>query len=173
MTAEDRILLGHIAGAHGVRGDILVQSYADKPEDIAAYGALTDEAGARAFVLQVLRATPKGIIAHVSGIDDRLAAEALKGTRLYVRRDRLPRTAPGEFYLADLIGLAAVSPEGAAIGEVIAVQNYGAGDLLEIRLADGGKTEFVPFTSACVPAIDVAAGRVMVVPPVAALDEEA
>jgi 16S rRNA processing protein RimM len=173
MTRGSRILLGHISGAHGVRGDVLVQSYTERPEDIASYGPLLDDTGTRAFSLEVVRSTPRGIIARIPSVADRTAAEALKGTSLYVHRDRLPETPPEEFYVADLIGLAAVSPDGAAVGEVIAVQNYGAGDLLEIRLAGGQKTELIPFTAAFVPEVDVPGGRLAVVPPVATEDEEA
>ena len=118
------------------------------------------------------RATAKGVVARLKGIGDRTAAEALKGVELYVDRDRLPAAAEGEFYHADLIGLAAVDPEGRQIGEIVAVQNFGAGDLLEIRLAGSGKTELVPFTEATVPEVDIAAGRAMVAMPAASNDEE-
>src|SRR5438046_9938523 len=84
---------------------------------------------------------------------------------------RLPAAAEGEFYHADLIGLAAVDPEGKRIGEIVAVQNYGAGDLLEVRLAGSGKTELVPFTQASVPEVDIASGRVMVAMPAASNEE--
>ena len=112
-----------------------------------------------------MRTTPKGVVARIAGIADRNAAEALKGVELYVGRDRLPAAAEGEFYHADLIGLAAVDPAGKAIGEIVAVQNYGAGDLLEIRLAGSAKTELIPFTETAVPQIDIAARRAVVVMP--------
>ena len=111
-------------------------------------------------------------MARLEGVGDRTAAEALKGVELYVDRDRLPAAAEGEFYHADLIGLAAVDPEGKRIGEIVAVQNFGAGDLLEIRLAGSGKTELVPFTDATIPEVDIAAGRVVVAMPAASDDEE-
>lgn len=170
-SPEDRILLGKICGAHGVRGDVLVQSYTARPEDIAGYGPFTDESGTRTFTLAVVRTTAKGVIAHLEGVDDRTAAEALEGTGLYIARVQLPETAAEEFYLADLVGLRAVTPEGAAIGEVIGVQNYGAGDILEIRLPDNGSTQLIPFTTAFVPSVDVAGGRIVVVRPVVAEDE--
>jgi len=172
-TAAKRVLLGRIAGAHGVRGELLVHSYTGNPEDIAAYGPLTDEAGVRSFPLEIVRVTPKGVIARIQGIDKRTAAEALRDTRLYTGRDRLPETAAEEFYLADLVGLKAVSPDKTAIGEVVGIQNYGAGDLLEIRREDAPTTELIPFTAQFVPEVDVAAGRVVVViPPIAAGEEE-
>jgi 16S rRNA processing protein RimM len=167
-----RILLGHISAAHGIRGEVLIRSYAAAPEDIARYGALSDEAGQRTFNITVRRVTEKGVIVRIEGVRDRTAAEALKGTRLYVDRDRLPATGANEFYQADLVGLAAVSPAGDVIGEVVGVENYGAGDLLEIRLAGRDETELVPFTDAFVPKVDVAAGRLTVVMPEAGDEDE-
>lgn len=168
------ILLGRITGAHGIRGEVVVHSYAAVPDDIAAYGVLSDKAGTRTFKLKVVRVTPKGgLIARIAGVADRNAAEALKGVELFVARDKLPRAGDGEYYHADLLGLAAVSLEGRPLGEVVAVQNFGAGDLLEVRLAGSTTTELVPFTDAFVPTVDIAARRVVVVLPVAVEDEEA
>ena len=164
-TKPDRILLGRIAGAHGIRGEVLIKTFTAAPENIGAYGPLSDESGARTFKVKSARATPKGVVARLQGIDDRNGAEALKGVALYIERDRLPAAAEDEFYHADLVGLAAVSPGGKPVGEIVAVQNYGAGDLLEIRLAGSSKTEFVPFTDEVVPEIDIAARRVVVVMP--------
>lgn len=167
----NRILLGHIAGAHGIRGEVLIKTYTEAPENVGAYGPLSDESGSRTFNLKSARATPKGVVARLQGIDDRNAAEALKGIALYIERERLPAAADGEFYHADLIGLAAVAGDGKPVGEIVAVQNYGAGDLLEIRLAGSSKTELVPFTDACVPQIDIAARRVVVVLATGATDD--
>jgi 16S rRNA processing protein RimM len=160
-----RILLGHIAGAHGIRGEVLIKSYTGVAEDIAAYGLLTDESGARAFEVESARATPKGVVARIGGVTDRTAAEALKGVGLWAERSRLPPTEPGEYYHSDLIGLRAVTPEGKTLGEVVAVQNYGAGDLLEIRIEGTRRTELIPFTDAFVPEVDVAAGSAVVMMP--------
>jgi 16S rRNA processing protein RimM len=167
-----RILLGRISGAHGIRGEVVIHAYTVTPESIGAYGPVFDKAGTRSFEVASARATPKGVVARLKGVGDRTAAEALKGVELYVNRDRLPAAAEGEFYHADLIGLAAVAPEGMQIGEIVAVQNFGAGDLLEIRLAASGKIELVPFTEAVVPEIDIAAGRAVVAMPAASGDEE-
>jgi 16S rRNA processing protein RimM len=166
MAAADagagrRIVLGRIAAAHGIRGEVLVKTFTERPEDIAAYGPLDDGAG-RSFRIKVLRTTSKGVVAAVSGIRDRTAAETLKGVSLYVDRDRLPPPDEGQFYHADLIGLAAVDPGGGTVGEVVAVHNHGAGDILEVRLAGTGKTELVAFTDAFVPEVDIAARRVVV-----------
>ena len=158
-----RILLGRIAGAHGIRGEVLIKAFTEAPENVGAYGPLSDESGTRTFKLKSARATPKGVVARLQGVDDRNGAEALKGIALYIERERLPAAAEGEFYHADLIGLAAVDGDGKPVGEIVAVQNYGAGDLLEIRLAGSSKTELVPFTDAAVPEVDIAARRVVVV----------
>ena len=168
MTAspENRlILLGQITGVHGIRGDVIVRTYTGDPADIAAYGPLTDKLGARPLALSIVRVSDKGVVARVKGVSDRNAAEVLKGRELYVARAKLPKTDEAEYYHADLIGLAAVTPEGADLGRIIAVQNYGAGDLLEIKMTVGGDTTFVPFTNACVPDVDLSAGRVTVVMP--------
>jgi len=167
-----RILLGRIAGAHGIRGEVLIKAFTEAPENVGAYGPLSDESGTRTFKLKSARATPKGVVARLQGVDDRNGAEALKGIALYIERERLPAAAEGEFYHADLIGLAAVDGDGKPVGEIVAVQNYGAGDLLEIRLAGSSKTELVPFTYAAVPEVDIAARRVVVVLPRADETEE-
>jgi 16S rRNA processing protein RimM len=156
--AGKRVLLGRIAGAHGIRGEALIRTFTEQPEDIAAYGPLSD-GGERTFEILSARATAKGVVARFAGISDRTAAEALKGTELFVDRDRLPVVEDGTFYHADLIGLAAVDPEGQPLGEIVAVHNYGAGDLLEVRLAETGSTELVAFTETFVPEIDLASGR--------------
>lgn len=157
-----RVMLGRIASAHGLRGEVVVHAFTSAPEDIAAYGPLSDEAGARAFELKIVRVTDKGVVARIRGIGDRTSAEALKGTALWVARERLPDTDEDEFYHADLIGLEAVAPDGSRLGEVVGVQDYGAGDLLEIRLSGKRQTEFVPFTAAFVPQIDVEGRRAVV-----------
>ncbi|MCB1522309.1 MAG: ribosome maturation factor RimM [Hyphomicrobiaceae bacterium] len=161
-----RILLGEIAGAHGIRGDVLVRTFTSEPAAIADYGTLTDAAGNAPLELKIVRETPKGVIARVSGVGDRNRAEALKGRKLYVLREALPDTdGEDDFYHADLIGLVAVDPAGKRIGEVVTVANYGAGDLLEVRISATRKSELIPFTKACVPVVDVAAGRVTIVLP--------
>lgn len=174
MSKGKRILLGEITGAHGVRGEVLVRSFTADPAAIGEYGALTDADGTAPLALKVVRVTPKGaVVARVKGIGDRNGAEALKGRKLHVAREMLPETdADGEFYHADLIGLAAVDGDGRVMGEVVAVQNYGAGDLLEIRLAGTRKAELVPFTRRCVPVVDVAAGRVQIELPDVILGED-
>jgi 16S rRNA processing protein RimM len=159
--AGKRILLGRIADAHGIRGEVLIKTFTERPEDIGAYGPLDDGAG-RTLAIEATRVTQKGVVARIAGVGDRNGAEALKGAPLYVDRERLPAPAKGEFYHADLIGLAAVDPDGCTVGEVVAVYNHGAGDILEVRLAESGKTELVAFTDAFVPEVDLAGRRVVV-----------
>jgi 16S rRNA processing protein RimM len=163
---DRRILLGQIGSAHGIKGDVIVRSYTADPADIAAYGPLTDKAGAKPLTLSVVRVSDKGVVARVKGVSDRNGAEALKGRELYVDRTKLPKASDAEYYHADLIGLAAVTADGEPYGRVLAVQNFGAGDLLEIQLSGGKDAEFIPFTNACVPEVDLALGRLTVVPPV-------
>lgn len=163
--AQNRILLGRILGPHGIRGDVVIETYTAEPRDIAGYGRLESEDGKRQFEIKVVRETPKGLIARVAGIADRTAAEPLKGTRLFVDRARLPEAGEGEFYYADLVGLRVEDGEGHRLGEVVAVVNYGAGDLLEVRLDGARKTELVPFTETFVPLVDVENGRVVVALP--------
>ncbi|MGD9868212.1 MAG: ribosome maturation factor RimM [Hyphomicrobiales bacterium] len=167
MTARDsrRVLLGRISGAHGIGGEVRIATFTGEPAAIGAYGPLEDEGGARRFEFTSLRAGPRGVIARLKGVADRNAAEALAGTDLYVERGRLPDPGAGEFYLADLIGLTAVTGDGAAFGKVVAVQNFGAGDLLEIRPAPGGETVLLPFTDAAVPEVNIEAGWLRAVPP--------
>ena len=169
-----RVLLGRIGAAHSMRGEVVVTSFAARPLDLAGYGPLTDASGKRQFEIVKLRQAGKGLIARLKGIEDRTAAEALRGTELYVERGRLPAPAADDFYLADLIGLLAVTADGLEVGEVIDVPNYGGGDLIEIRPAAGGETILLPFTRAHVPSVDIAGGKLLVVPPVLveAVDED-
>ena len=170
----ERVLLGVITGSHVNSGDLLVRSYTGDPSDIAAYGPLSDVTASRSFKLKVVRVTPKGaVVARIVGVTDRNAAEALKGTELYVDRARLPAASEGEFYHSDLIGVAAIAPNGIRLGEIVAVQNYGAGDILEFKLDGRKETELIPFDDKYVPNVDVTAKRVTIVMPVADDDEPA
>jgi 16S rRNA processing protein RimM len=167
-----RVLLGEICGAHGIRGAVLVRTFTAEPRSIAAYGTLEDEAGRRRFTLAVERITPKGVIARIEGVGDRTEAERLRGLKLYVGREHLPPAAPGDFYRVDLIGLTAVDERGAAIGVVVGVENYGAGDLLEIRLAGSRTSEFLPLAEAFVKRVELEAGRIVLSMPVESPDEK-
>jgi 16S rRNA processing protein RimM len=164
---ERRILLGVVGRPHGVRGLSRVVSYTADPASLTAYGALTDDKGRRF----TLRWRGEGIAEIAEMVDgrpvpaaDRNAAEKLVNTRLYIDRARLPPPEEDEFYLADLVGLQAIDAEGATLGTVVAVHDYGAGASIEIARAESGPL-LVPFTRASVPEVDPAAGRLTVLPP--------
>ncbi len=164
-TCGARICLGQIGAPHGVRGEVRLWSFTSDPSAIADYGPLETDDG-RAFEIETLRLAKDHFVVRLSGIRDRDAASALTNARLYVPRERLPETAePDEFYHADLIGLAVVGRAGDRLGTVVAIHNFGAGDLIEVRAETGGKTELVPFDTTHVPAVDVAAGKLVVDPP--------
>ncbi|MEM9626529.1 MAG: ribosome maturation factor RimM [Pseudomonadota bacterium] len=153
-----------IAAAHGIRGALRIKSFTEVPEDVAAYGPVFDQEGQRLFSLDVIGPTKGGVIAKVEGIDDRDAAEALRGTKLFIPREALPEpNEEDEFYYSDLEGLHAFQSGGARVGTVKRVVNHGAGDLLEI-IDDRGKLNLVPFDKASVPVIDIENGRLEVTP---------
>ena len=173
MADGERILLGRIVAAHGIRGDVLVRTYTDAPEAIGSYGPLTAADGRGSWKLRVVRVTSKGVVARIAGISDRNAAEALAGTDLYVAREQLPAAEDGAFYHADLVGLAAVAPDGTEIGRIVGVHNFGAGDLIEVALGGSRRTELLPFTAAFVTEVDLARRVAVVVLPMRSEDDEA
>jgi 16S rRNA processing protein RimM len=160
-----RILVAEIGAAHGLRGEVKLRSFTEDPMAVRDYGVLEGEDGTRTFAIEDLKPAKNGLIARLAGVSDRSQAEGLRGVKLYVPRDRLPVPEDEEtFYYADLIGLAAVTSEGRTLGNVVAVHNFGAGDLIEVE-AEAGGTVMLPFTAAVVPAIDLAAGRLVIDPP--------
>jgi 16S rRNA processing protein RimM len=158
------ICVAALAGAFGVRGEARVKSFTADPEAFASYGPLTDDRGERVFGVRVTGPIPGGFAARLTGVETREQAEALKGVRLYAPRSRLPALPDDEFYHADLIGLPVFDTGGAALGQVIAVDNYGAGDILEVGGA-GFKPLLLPFTRVCVPTVDLTARRIVADPP--------
>lgn len=162
---SELICVGAIAGGFGVAGEVRLKSFCAVPEDIAAYAPLSNEDGTRTFTVRITRPISGGFAARLGGITTKEQADALKGLRLYAPRDRLPSLPDDEYYHADLIGLQVVDTGGAVLGEVIAVQNHGAGDLLEIRRGAGQETVLLPFTLAAVPTVDLTAGRIVADPP--------
>ena len=161
----ERICIAQIGAPHGVRGEVRLRSFTEEPEAVKAYGALESEDGAQRFTIEALRPAKDHFVARLSGVQDRDAAEKLVNLRLYVPRDRLPPVEDrSTYYHADLIGLAAVTPEGAPLGTVTAIHNFGAGDVLEIA-PQTGEPLLVAFTARAVPAIDIAQGRIVVAPP--------
>lgn len=169
---ETRVCVAQIGAAHGLKGEVRLRSYTQEPADFAAYGALETEDRSRKLKVETARFAKDHFVVRFDGIDDRNAAEALRNVNLYIARETLPAVEEGDtFYCADLIGLSAVMRDKSPFGEVTAVQNYGAGDILEIRRGDGS-TFLLPFTEAAVPEIDIAGGIVVVDPPRDAPDSE-
>ena len=157
---KDRVLLGVVVAPHGVRGLVRIKSYTEDPMAVGIYGPLSDESGKKEYRVEALSAAPGAVLARIEGVADRTAAEALRGLRLYVERERLPKTGEREWYEADLIGLSAVGRDGRDWGKVIAFHDFGAGSVMEVS---GGV--MLPFTDEAVPEIDVAGGKVVVNPP--------
>lgn len=162
---SDTICVGTIAGAFGVHGEVRLKSFTADPEAIADYAPLTNEDGTRSFDLQITRAVKGGFAARLSGVRSKEEADALRGTGLYVPRDRLPALPDDEFYHTDLIGLTVYDTGGVELGRVKAVLNHGAADLLELQLPGGSKTVLLPFTRAVVSTVDLASGRIVADPP--------
>jgi 16S rRNA processing protein RimM len=159
------VCLGQIGAPHGVRGEVRLRSFTAEPEAIAAYGSLQTEDG-RTVAITSLRPAKDHFVATLSGIHDRDAAARFANVKLYVPRGRLPQLADAEeFYHSDLIGLAVVDRHGQRLGSVVAIHNFGAGDLLEMRLDASNKTELLAFNDANVPSVDIAAGRIVIDPP--------
>jgi len=161
----DRLLLvGRVAGAFGVRGELRITTYTDEPAALLRYRDLQREDGAAGLTLTSGRAQNGALIARAKEVADRDQAEALKGLALYVPRSLLPPPDEDEFYLADLIGLRVVSTDGAELGLVKSVQNFGAGDLLEIA-PPGAATWYLRFTKEAVPEVRTAEGVIVAVRP--------
>ncbi len=163
------VCLGAIAGAHGVTGAVRIKSFTAEPKDIAAYGPLSDEGGERVFEIKVTGMSKSQVVAEIEGVADRGAAEALKGTRLFLPRARLPAPGEEEYYHDDLIGLGVELTDGTALGTVVAVHDFGAGDVIEVG-RDGAAAVLAPFSRAVVPVVDIAAGRLVIDPPPGLLD---
>ncbi len=167
---DERICVGAIAGAYGVKGAVRLKSFCATPSAIAGYAPLTDKAGKRIFSLALTAPLKNGFIAQIQGVTSKEQAEALRGTRLFAPRTVLPNLPDDEFYHADLIGLQVFDTGGTALGHITDVQNHGAGDLLEVT-SPALKTPvlktpvLLPFTRTNVPTVDLTTGRVIVDPP--------
>jgi 16S rRNA processing protein RimM len=162
-----RICVARIGAAHGVRGEVKLWSFTEDPAAAAHYGPLETQDGTRCFEIEALRAAKDHFVARIAGVNDRDAAEKLRNIELYIPRARLPKIEEADtFYHADLVGLDAITPDGARVGTVHALHNFGAGDIIEIAPAEGGDPLMLPFNETTVPKIDVAARQVVVVPPV-------
>jgi 16S rRNA processing protein RimM len=159
------IALGVFGAPQGVRGELRIKSYTAEPKAVAGYGPLTDRRGQRAFVIESVRSLKdEMLVARIAGVSTREAAAALTGAELFARREQLPPPDADEFYYDDLVGLEAVTREGELLGRIVALNNYGAGDILEIA-RDAGGTMLLPFTKAVAVEIDFARGLIVIEPP--------
>ena len=161
MTVAAPICVARIGAAHGVRGAVKLWTFTEDPLAVTAYGPLVTKDGARQFEVTSAREAKGHLVAMLEGIATREEAERLNGIELYVAREKLPDTDEDEYYHADLIGLAAVNAADEPLGRVIAIHNFGAGDIIEIA-PPSGSTMLLPFTNAVVPTVDVAGGRVVI-----------
>jgi len=162
----EKIRVARIGAAHGIRGEVRLWPFTQDPLAVASYGPLETEDGARRFEIESLRRGKDFLVARLVGVGDRTAAEQLRNLDLYVPRERLPPIEePDTFYHADLVGLDVVTQDGAQVGTVHAVHNFGAGDILEIMPIGRGDPVMLPFTETTVPRVDLAARQITVVPP--------
>lgn len=160
------ILVGRVSGAFGVRGEVRIGTYTEDPMALLRYRDLLREDGSPGLTLTAARPAKGGVVGRCPEIASKEAADAMRGLRLYVPRDALPAPDEDEYYLADLIGLDCETPEGEALGKVKAVQNFGAGDILEVDPGAGRPTRYLPFTRAVVPEVRMADARLIVIPPI-------
>ena len=164
-TKPRLIEIARVAGAFGVRGEVRLAVYAEDPKALKRYGPLLKADGREALTLTALREHKGGLVVRAKEVETREQAEAMRGLKLYVPREALPEPEEDEFYLADLIGMEARAPDGAAIGRIRAVEDFGAGDILEVAPSAGGPTFYVPFTREAAPEVSVAGGYVVIVRP--------
>ncbi|WP_020181124.1 ribosome maturation factor RimM [Methylopila sp. M107] len=165
------VQIGVVGAPHGVRGEARVKTFTEDPTSLSAYGPLAMADGRMLAVTSLRPVKGEMVVVRFKGVDTREAAEALTGAALYAPREALPAPDDDEFYHADLIGLRVETSSGEILGEVAALQNFGADDLVEIRLSGARRTVYLPFSKAVVPVVDVAGGRIVVDPPEGALDE--
>ena len=165
MTSSKLILVGHVAGGFGVKGEVKITAYTADPLALTAYGPLLRADGSHALTVLSARPTKDGIVGRVKEVATKEEADALRNLKLHVPRERFPQPDEDEFYLADLIGVEARDPEGTVLGTVKAVQNFGADDMLEIAPAAGGATWFLPFTKAATPELHLADGWLLAIRP--------
>jgi 16S rRNA processing protein RimM len=162
---ETRVCVAQIGAAHGLRGGVHLRSFTEEPEAFAQYGPLETEDGTCRLEIDSVKPSKDGFTVRFVGVTRREQAEALRNVNLYVDRERLPDAGEDEFYYADLIGLAAVTPDGGSLGEIIALHNFGAGDIVEVKLTSNGQSIMLAFDAATVPEVDIAGGRIVVVMP--------
>lgn len=162
--SSDLIQVGRVAGAFGVRGEVRITSFTAEPAALLDYKTLVREDGSPGLTLSAGRVAKGGVICRVREVETREQAEALRGLKLFISRDLLPEPDEDEFYVTDLVGLSVVTAEGEALGHVKAVQDFGAGDLLEVQ-PEGGPSWYLPFTREAVPEVRLADGVIVGVKP--------
>lgn len=162
---ESRVCVAQIGAAHGLKGDLRLRSFTEDPQAFAQYGPLETEDRTRRIQIESMRPAGDAFIVHFRGVADRDAAEALRDVKLYVDRDKLPAADENEFYHTDLVGLIAVTTTGELFGDVVAVHNFGAGDIIELKMAGNGETVMLSFDRKTFPAVDISGGRIVVDPP--------
>ena len=167
----NRVCIARIGAPHGVRGAVRLHAFTADPADVTAYGPLETEDGARRLKVKSLRPAKNALVAVIEGLNDREDADRLKNVRLFVDRSKLPAPDEDEWYHADLVGLDVRNGAGDTVGTVASMQNFGGGDLMEIRYEGMRQTVYVPFTREAVPAIEVAKGFVIVDPPAGLIDD--
>ena len=172
MTQPKLVLVGRVAGAFGVKGEVRLSAYTEEPKALLAFGALLKEDGSLGLTVLSGRPQKGDLVARTKEIATKEEADALRGLRLFVLREAFPEPEEDEFYLTDLIGLAVVTPEGAPLGKVKAVQDFGAGDILEVDPGKGGHTWYLPFTRECVPEVDISGGKIVGVRPAEVMDKD-
>lgn len=166
MAADRMIAVGRVAGAFGVRGEVRISAFTQEPLALARYRDLRRQDGSPGLTVLSAREARGGLVARCKDIETREQADALRGLRLFVPRSALPEPEDDEFYLADLVGLVVETPDGAVLGRVKSVQDFGAGDILEIAPAEGGPTWYLPFTREAAPEVDIHGGRLVAIRPV-------
>ena len=170
-TARDQVLVGVIVGAHGIKGEVKLKSFTSEPLSVGRFGPLQSSSG-QSFEIVKLKAAKDDFIAGLNGIADRNEAETLKGTELFVAREKLPKLKDHETYAHDLIGLDVLLDDGSRLGKLVGMPNYGAGDLLEVAVEGNAETILIPFTSSFVPQDDFSSGKITVNLPEGYLDAD-
>ena len=161
-TSSKRILVGIILGAHGIKGEVRLKSLMDNPQDLVSYGALETDTPQQMIAIQSLKPKAQDVfLARLKDVTDRTAAELLKGVKLYIERSQIKEPEPDEYYAADLVGLCVQDTNGTVIGTVLALHNFGAGELVEIQLQDP-KTVMIPFNNEACPEINISKGYITV-----------
>jgi 16S rRNA processing protein RimM len=168
-TSKELICVGVITGARGLKGEVRIKSFTADPKGISSYGDVFEENGRACYQVRIIGQAKGQLLAYLNGIEDRDAADSLKGIRLYVPKSSLPETGKDEFYFSDLVGLRADLVNGGSLGKVKEVHDFGAGAILEVVGGEAG-TVMVPFTRASVPEVDKEAGRVLIDPPIGLIE---